>query len=153
MYKLNRIIPNIVLAVLFAITLIVCLLFYIGGDVDPTAEILEPVYTGLLLNFIYVLFALTIVVTIISVAVMAATKFASNPKSAIITFAGIGALALMLFLISVLGDTTPLNIPGFDGEQTTFDLKLTNMCLYSSYILLGIAIVVSGLSFLSKRIF
>ena len=153
MYKLNKIIPNIVLAVLLAITVIVCLLFYLGGDVDPNAEILEPVHTGLLLNYTYVLFVLALLTTIASAVIMFVTKLIANPRSAMITFIGVGALALLMILTYALGNTTPLNILGFDGEQTAFDLKLTNMCLYSSYILFGTAVIVSGLSFLSKRIF
>ena len=153
MYKLNKIIPNIVLAAILAIAVIVCLLFYLGGDVDPTAEILEPVHTNLLLNYTYVLLFLVFLVTVASAVIMFVTKLIADPKSAMIVFIGVGALALLMILTYALGDVTPLNIPGFDGEQTAFDLKLTNMSLYSSYILFGIAVVVSSLSFLSKRIF
>ncbi len=153
MYKLNKIIPNIVLAILLAITVVVCLLFYLGGDVDPTAEILEPVYTNLLINYTYVLLILAFVVAVIAAITAFATKLAANPKSAMITFIGVGSIALLMILTYVLGDATPMNILGFEGEQTAFDLKLTDMCLYSSYILLGMAIIVSGLSFLSKRVF
>ena len=152
-YKLNKIIPNILLATLLAITAIVCLLFYLGGNVDPTAEIPEPVYTDLLLNFTYVLFALAFIAAIVSAVTMFITKIAANPKSAMVAFIGVGALALLMILTYALGDTTPLKILGFDGDQTSFNLRLTDMCLYSSYILFGIAVIVSGLSFLSKRVF
>ena len=150
--KLNRIIPTIVLAILLAITVVACFLFYFGGDVDPNAEILEPVYTEFMLDYMYVLLALAIVVAIVSATAIFIMKYFANPKSAVIAFMGVGFLALLMILTYALGDATPLNILGFEGEQTTFDLKLTDMCLYSSYILLGIAVIVSGVSLLSKRI-
>lgn len=158
MYKLNRIIPNITLAVLLAITVIVCLLFYVGGNVDPSdkivadIDIVEPVYTDLLINYTYLLLVLTCIVTVASAIFSFATKIKSNLKSAMTSFIGIGSMALLLILTYALGDATPLNILGYEGQQTAFDLKLTDMCLYSSYILLGIAIIISVLSFFVKRI-
>ena len=153
MHKLNRIIPNVVLTILLAIAAVACLLFYFGGDVDPTAEISEPVYTDFLLDYMYILLILAIVVAIVAAAAIFITKHSATPKSAVTAFMGIGFLALLMILTYVLGDATPLNILGFEGRQTEFDLRLTDMCLYSSYILLGIAVIVSGLSFLSKTNF
>ena len=42
------------------ISVIVLVMFFTGGVVDPAAEMKEPIYTGLLLNWTYALFALTI---------------------------------------------------------------------------------------------
>ena len=160
MYKLNRIIPNIVLAVLLTISVIVFLLFYLGGDVESTQagyltlsdpDLSQPAYTDLLMRYMYVLFGIAFVVTIISATLAFNINFSKNPRKAIVTFAGVGFLALLMILTYVLGSDTPLNIIGFDGVQTSFDLKVSDMCLYSIYILFGIALAVSGLSFLSKR--
>jgi hypothetical protein len=155
MYKLNKIIPNVVLGILLAITVVVCLLFYLGGntEIPELPELLAPNYTDLLLNFTYFLFGLTILVTLVSVVWLFVSKLVADPKSSLVTIIGVGALALLLILTYNIGDTTPLNILGFEGEQTPGILKLTNMCINSSYILFGIAVIVSALSFLSKRIF
>jgi len=153
MHKLNKNISKIILMVLLAVAAVVGLLFYSVGDIDPAAQMPEPVFTDFLLDYMYVLLIISVLIAIASAMIMFATKWAANPKSALITFAGVGFLALLMLLTYVLGDKTELKIVGFDGQQTSFDLKLTDMCLYSSYILLGMALIVSCLSFLSKRIF
>jgi len=154
-YKLNRIIPNIALTVLLSISVIVFLLFYLGGDVDSSEALLpdlsQPIYTDLLMRYMYVLFVIAFVAAITSAVLTFSTKLSANPKSAIVAFIGVGSLALLMILTYVLGDATPMNIIGFDGEQTAFDLKISDMSLYSIYILFGIVLIVSGLSFLSKR--
>jgi len=156
MYKLNKIIPNIVLAVLLSISIIIFLLFYMGGDVDSSEalipELSQPIYTDLLMRYMYVLFGIAFVVTLVSAVLTFSIKLSTNPKSGMMAFIGVGSLALLMILTYVLGDATPLNIVGFDGEQTAFDLKISDMSLYSIYILFGIVLVVSGLSFFSKRI-
>jgi hypothetical protein len=159
MYKLNKIIPNIVLAVLLATTVIICLFFYLGGNVDPTQsivpdpEMVEPKYTGLIINFTYVLLVLVCVITVAAALISFITKVLSNPKSAMTTIIGVGSLAIILILSYVLGSSEQLNIIGYEGTQTDFQLKLSDMCLFTSYILFGIAVVVSAASFFVKRIF
>jgi hypothetical protein len=148
-------IPNIVLAVLLSFSVIVFMLFYLGGNVDQSealiADLSQPVYTDLLMKYMYVLFGIALVAAIYSAVSAFATKFAANPQKALFAFVGVGSLALLMTLTYALGDTTPLNIIGFDGEQTAFALRISDMSLYSIYILFGIVLVVSGLSFLSKR--
>ena len=154
-YKLNRIIPNIVLAVLLSISVIVFLLFYLGGDVDSSEalipELSQPKYTDLLMRYMYVLFGITFVATLVSAVLTFTIEFSKDSKSAMLAFIGVGALALLMILTYALGDATPLSIVGFDGEQTAFDLKISDMSLYSIYILFAIVLIVSALSFLSKR--
>ena len=154
-YKLNKTIPSIVLAVLLSFSVIVFLLFYLGGDVDPSnaliAELAQPKYTDLLMKYMYVLFGIAFAVTVVSAVMTFQMKLSANPKSAITALVGVGSLALLLILTYALGSATELNIVGFDGVQTTFDLKVSDMCLYSIYILFAIALIVSALSFLSKR--
>ena len=40
-------------------------MFYAGGVVDPAAEMKEPIYTGLLINWTSVLFFVTIISTML----------------------------------------------------------------------------------------
>ena len=46
---LNKL-SSIVLYVLCAITIVITLLFFLGGDVDPNADYVEPVYTNAMIN-------------------------------------------------------------------------------------------------------
>ena len=48
------------------ISIIVLGMFYAGGVVDPAAEMKEPIYTGLLINWTSVLFFVTIISTMSS---------------------------------------------------------------------------------------
>ena len=47
------------------ISIIVLGMFYAGGVVDPAAEMKEPIYTGLLINWTSVLFFVTIISTML----------------------------------------------------------------------------------------
>jgi len=155
MYKLNRIIPNITLMVLLAVSVLIFILFYGGGDVDTNEELVQglsqPVYTDLLMKYMYVLFGIALSATLVSAVLTFIIKLDSNPKSAIVGLIGIGAMGLLALIAWSLSDATPLSIVGFDGEQTATDLIISDMSLYIIYILFTIALIVSGLSFFAKR--
>lgn len=132
------------------ISLVVLGIYYLGGVIDPAAEMVEPVYTGLLLNWIYAVFA----VTIFSMVVFAIWNIGSliqhDAKSAIMPI-GVIAVSVAIFVIAYsIGDGTPLNLVGYDGtDNTEFWLKLTDMWLFTTYILIGLILV--SLSFFSVR--
>ena len=71
------------LLIISIISVIVLGIFFGGGVEDPSAEIKNYIYTGLLLDWTYVVFA----VTLVALAVLALWQFASvlktNPKSAL----------------------------------------------------------------------
>ena len=53
------------LLIVSIISLVVLGMFYAGGVVDPSVEMKEPIYTGLLINWTSVLFFVTIISTIL----------------------------------------------------------------------------------------
>ena len=61
---LNKL-SSIVLYILFAATVVVSLLFYLGGNVDPNAEYVEPTYTNSLMLLMYAFFAIATVIGMI----------------------------------------------------------------------------------------
>ena len=134
---------------MFAIILIVMGIFFFGGDatgdavipgVDP--EMWQPAQTDALLYLMYALFGIAIAATVI-----AALK--DNPASAIKSLLGLVLLVVVLIIAWAMGSGTPMNIPGYEGtDNVYFWLKLTDMFLYSIYILLFVtvvAIIVSGI--------
>lgn len=143
-------IPQIALIAMLAISVIVALLFFLGGDVNPDAEYVEPNNTGALLTWAYILIGLVCTVTVFAALMGFITKISSDAKSAMISLGGIVVLALLLCITYFSADTTPL--PLVEGtEQSTFDLRISGMCIASAFILAGIASFVSLFGFLAKR--
>ena len=138
---------------LLAVTLISLLvlgIYYFGGVIDPAAEMVEPVYTGLLLNWVYAVFAVTIFTMVVFAIWNIASLIQHDAKSAIMPI-GVIAVSVAIFVIAYsIGDGTPLNLVGYDGtDNTEFWLKLTDMWLFTTYILIGLILV--SLSFFSVR--
>lgn len=156
MSKLTYRISYYTLYAMFAIILIVLALFYMGGDatgdalvpgVDP--EMWQPAQTNALLYLMYVLLGLAIAATIIGAIMQFGAALKDNPASAIKSLLGLVLLVVVLVIAWAIGDSTPLQIPGYSGtDNVPFWLKLTDMFLYSIYILLFVtvvAIIVSGI--------
>ncbi len=125
------------------VSVITLLMFYFGGVVDPSAEMKEPVYTGLLLYWTYVLFALTIVVTLLLMVWQFSNSLKVDPRGALIGFAAVAFLALILIVTYVMGDGTAL--PGLNADSqvynTPFWLKISDMWIYSSYVLIVLIVI------------
>ena len=68
------------------ISLVVLGMFYAGGVVDPSVEMKEPVYTGLLLNWTSILFFITIVSTVIFALWQFTSLLKTSPISALASF-------------------------------------------------------------------
>ena len=119
------------------ISLLVLGIYYFGGVIDPAAEMVEPVYTGLLLNWTYAVCAITIVTLIFFGIWEIISLVQHDPKAAIMPI-GIMAVSVAIFVIAYsMGDGTPLNLVGYDGGQNTeFWLKLTDMWIWSTVVLL-----------------
>ena len=125
------------------ISVIVLVMFFTGGVVDPAAEMKEPIYTGLLLSWTYALFALTIVCMIGLAIWQFVGSLKHDAKSALM-----GLVVLVLFVVMLLatysmGDATPLTGLNADSQSYNipFWLKTTDMWIYSTYILIGLIIL------------
>lgn len=143
-------IPQVALIAMLAISVIVALMFFLGGDVNPDAEYVEPNFTGALLNWAYALIGLVVLVTAIAAIVGFYNSVSSDPKSAMVSLGGIVVLALLLGITYFSADTTALPLVN-DAEQTESDLRLSGMCISSAFILAAIASFVSVFGFLAKR--
>lgn len=141
MLSINKI-SSIALYVMLGISVIVIALFYAGGSIDPSAEMLEPVFTDPLLYWTYALVALGIVCTFAFAIYQFIILFRDHPKAAINNIVVLVAFALILIVSWALGDGTPLTMPGYDGpDNVYFWLKATDMFLYTVYFMLGAAIL------------
>ena len=106
-------------------------MFYTGGVVDPAAEMKEPVYTGLLLNWTYVLFGLTIASTIVLAAWQFLGSLKNDAKSALMSLLVLVLFVALLGITYTLGDATPLTGLNADSQayNTTGWLNLCFDCI------------------------
>jgi hypothetical protein len=138
--------------------MIVLGLFFFGGQVSDQEKIVagmsQPQFTDLILYWSYVLLAITAVILIGFAMSDFFKQLKESPKKALSGFLAILGLAAMLVITFVIGDGTPLHIPGYDGaDNMPPTLKMTDMWLYSMYIMLvitALAIIVMPL-FKKKR--
>ncbi len=125
------------------ISIAVMVLFYLGGQVPAhekiAADMSQPKFTDVVLYWSYILFAITIVVLLLFAIATFFKQLKESPKKALgglLALVGIAALLLVTYLI---GDGSLLEIPGYDGpDNKPATLKLTDMWLYSSYIMLAL---------------
>ena len=124
------------------ISVLVLAAFFLGGVKNPGEDMKEPVYTGLLLNWTWTLFGITVAATAVFGIWQFITSLQVNPKGALASLVVIVLFAAMLFITYSMGGGEPLVLTGYDGDQNvSFWLKLTDMWLYSSYILMTLLIV------------
>ncbi|MDH6534938.1 hypothetical protein D0T51_08085 [Parabacteroides sp. 52] len=126
------------------ITLVVLGLFFLGGDDEPyKGEMWNPIYTGLLLNWMYVLMGVTAAATVLFGLWQFITNFRQNPKGGLMGLVVLVLFFGMLFISYTMGNGTP--IPGLNADiqeyNTPMWLKMTDMWLYSTYILTGLVVL------------
>lgn len=152
MNKLMDNLPKITLYALIAVSLVFTVMFWVGGqsEVEINGEYWsEPVYTGLYLNWAYVLCGIALVLTLLIALVKFVINFTSNPKK------GVAALLVMIAFVAVfviswyLGSDARLEIIGYEGtDNEGVMVRYSDMCLYSAYILAAgtvLSMIVSSL--------
>ena len=125
------------------ISVVALIMFYTGGVVDPAAEMKEPVYTGLLLNWTYILFGLTIASTVVLAALQFMGLLKHDAKSALMSLVVLVLFVALLGITYTLGDATPLT--GLNADSQAYNtagwLKITDMWIYSTYALIALIIL------------
>ena len=113
------------------VSVIVLAMFYLGGVVDPAAENKEPVNTSLLLCL--VLFGI----------MQFFSTLKTKPKAALGSLVVLIAFVVLLGVTYAMGDATPL--PGINVDSAQFNtagwLKVSDMWIYSTYVLLGLSVL------------
>ena len=156
--KISRI-SRWTLYALTAVTIALIALFFLGGNVAPENQYMElvgidePNFTNGLLYWIYILLA----VTVFSVFAFSIFGFINNlkhnRKRALNSLVTLAIFAVLLVIAYSIGDGTPLNILGYEGpDNVPARLKLTDMWIYSVYILMTLVILAMLFSPLIKRI-
>ncbi|MBR2617778.1 MAG: hypothetical protein IKC81_00480 [Paludibacteraceae bacterium] len=143
---------RIVLYVLCAITIVITALFFLGGDVDPNADYVEPVYTNAMIGMMYTCFFLTAFLAVVSAVWQFIIKLQSNKNSAIKTVVSIGLTVLVLvvsYFVSSGESITLLGTGEVVDEQT---IRTVDMMIYTIYTMVGAAILLMIFGPLAKKI-
>ena len=138
------------------ISILVMALFYLGGQVSAEemliADMSQPKFTDIVLFWAYALLAITIVVLLSFAIVDFLKKLKESPRKALSGFLVLLGMAAMLIITFVIGDDSLLNIPGYDGaDNNPSTLKMTDMWLFSAYIMLIITFLAIVILPLFKR--
>lgn len=137
-----------VLLVMLLITVVILGLFFFGGETPVSQRLVadtsmsEPVQTDALIYWMYILLAVTVFITIAGAIFQFGSKLVDSPKTAIRSLLGLIMIVLLLVVTYSVGSDVPLVIPGYEGtENVPFWLKITDMFLYSTYIMMGVLIL------------
>ncbi|MED9996143.1 MAG: hypothetical protein UFP03_05045 [Paludibacteraceae bacterium] len=148
---LNKL-SSIVLYVLCAITIVITLLFFLGGDVDPNADYVEPVYTNAMINLMYACFFLTAILSVVSALWQFVIKLSSNKGSAIKTVVSFGLVIILLVVSYFISSGEQFTLLG-SGEVVTEDtVRMVDMMIYTIYAQSFIAILLMIFGPLAKKI-
>ncbi|WP_297902810.1 hypothetical protein [uncultured Parabacteroides sp.] len=124
------------------ISIVTLVMFFAGGVVDPAAEMKEPIYTGLLLNWTTILSFVTIISTVLFAIWQFVTLLKTDAKSALSSLAVIVCFFALLFITYTIGDGTPLT--GLNADSQVYNtpgwLKITDMWIMSTIVLLVLII-------------
>ena len=130
-------ISSIVLYILAAVSVVLAVLFFVGGNVidaagQPTDE---PVFTALNLNWAYLLFFGAVALTLI----FSLFYLVTHPKALKGALIAIAAGAVLLVIAYFLASDAPLTGRTVEADAST--LKWVGTGLYAMYILGGLAIL------------
>lgn len=160
MAKLSYKISYYVLYALFAIAIAIIIAFFTGGDaqgdaiiasIDPA--IWQPAQTDLMLYWMYALGALTILATLVGILVKFGSSFKDNPVKALKSLTSLIILIVIVAIAWSMGSEEILTIPGYEGTQNTpFWLKLTDMFIFTFYILFVATIAAMLFGVIKKKL-
>ncbi len=160
MAKLSYKVSYYVLYAMFAAILVVLGLFYFGGDAQGDAvlmsvdsEMWQPAQTDALIYLMYGLFGVAVVATVAAFLFQFGSALKDNPGSALKSLIGVIILAAVVVIAWAMGSEKELDIPGYDGaDNVPFWLKITDMFLYSIYILFAGTVLAIIFSSIKKKL-
>ncbi len=138
MSNLNSRIIQIILWVLMAVTIVFAIMFYFGSVKDGTAgtKLEEPVITNTFLSYAYILFFITIGLTLI----FAVINVIINPKGIKRGIMSLVLAAVIIIAAYLMSDDTVLRMPHYTGGgNVPRTLKIVDTGLITAYILVGLA--------------
>lgn len=131
------------LLALGAVSILVFALFFFGGGEANEKGNMVYKFTDILLYWTYALFGVTVLATFFFAIMRLVKSFAVNPKAALMSVGGVFLLMMIFTVTYAVGSGEPIAGMNADAQKfnTPFWLKLTDMYLYSTYILLALSVL------------
>lgn len=144
MSKLLEKLPNIAMLALFAVSVVIAVLFWIG----PSYEVVingnpwdEPKFTNALVYWVYILCGLAVVITLCAAAIGFVKTFVASPKKGLVSLGVLLLFAAVFIVAWLMGSGETLNIIGYEGtDNQGFWARYSDMCCYTAYVLLAATI-------------
>ncbi len=138
--KNYSLIARVTLWVLLLIGIVASIMFFAGGSagtMEVVGDFLDiPAYTDAFLNWVYILFGITILATLVAVIASFVRTFKADKKKG---WKQVGVICLFVAVLLIswfLGSPEKVNILGYEGtENVGFWAQLTDAVMYSIYIL------------------
>lgn len=142
MAKLSYKVSYYVFYVCIALILVVLGMFYgVGYSKTNAAGLVEPANTPALMYLMYGMFAVTVVATLIGAIAQFGGALKDNPKGAIKSLIGLILLIVLLIVTYNIGSSETVIMGGGTEYTNVTMLKVTDMLLYSTYVLFGLAAI------------
>lgn len=139
MAKISYKMSYYVFYVCVALILVVLGLFYGVGYTNPVGEYNEPAHTETLIYLMYGMFAVAVIITLLGGLVKFAGSLKDNPASAIKSLIGLILLIVLLIVTYNIGSDTPVLMADGNTYSDATMLKVSDMLIYSTYVLFCIA--------------
>lgn len=142
MAKLSYKVSYYVFYVCIALILVVLGMFFgVGYNETNAAGLVEPANTPALMYLMYGMFAVTVIATLIGAIAQFGGALKDNPKGAIKSLLGLILLVLLLVATYNMGSSETVVLGGGAEYSDVTMLKVTDMFLYSTYVLFAIAAI------------
>lgn len=133
-------IPKISLLVLAILSVLIGIIFYVGGtsgSLEAGTDSFDiPAYTDFLLIWSYVLVILSVVLALALVVLNFISKMKNKATSSMKPLIAIGVLGIVLLITFLIGSKEAVQIIGYEGtDNVGFWAQFSDMCLYSIYTL------------------
>lgn len=140
--NINKI-STVVLWFCMIVSLSIFVLFYTNFDPNSIeTEHTTHIFISLILNGLYFILTLTLLAVCLFSFFQFISRWKDNPRLIIQPIAGLISLAILFVGSYLFGNGNPLIIAGYEGNENTFFwLKITDMWLYSIYILMGLTVI------------
>ena len=139
MAKLSYKVSYYIFYVLVALILVVLGMFFGVGYNNPMGEYNAPEHTETLIFLMYALFAICVLVTVLGSLALFVSGLKDDPKGAVKSILAVILFAAVLGGTYAIGSAEPITM----GDGKVFEdasmLKITDMMIYSIYLLLTVA--------------
>ena len=115
--------------------------FGVGYNETNAAGLVEPANTPALMYLMYGMFAVTVIATLIGAIAQFGGALKDNPKGAVKSLLGLILLVVLLIVTYNIGSSETVVLGDGSEYSDVTMLKVSDMLLYSTYVLFGIAAI------------